>query len=649
MNLTIVLDHNVSRYWQVIGLNLVTILVDNLDDWVLSLILRLDNYALRKAGLLVTLLAVGNTLDNALVDNLTIGLGNDNGVIWVPLTDKVTLLNLNAILHIECSTVRQCVSVERNIGVWIDNTELRLTRYNDVDRLIRAILTLNRTQVIDLEATIVLRNNICLNGQATSDTTDVERTESKLCTWLTDRLCGDDTDNLTLLDHTCCSKVTTVTLSTNATTSLTSEHRANLDRLQWRLFDLLGNLLGDLLACATEDLARGWVNNIVESRTAEDTLTEALNNIFVALDSRSGQTTQRATVLLVDDNILSNVDKTTSKVTCIGSLKSGICQTLTSTVRRDKVLQHRKTLFEVRQDRVLDNLLTTLNTRLLWLSHKASHTRELTNLLARTSCSRVKHHIYWVEAIQILLKGRDYLSTQAVVNTCPNIDNLVITVVIGDKTHTIVFDNTISGLVTLLDKSLLILWDNYCIEVKRQTALECHTVTEVLDVVKEHSNLVGTSLLHHYCDDITKRTLSQHIVDIAYLRWDILVEQDTTNRSLLEYIYLIAILVDVAHSAQNLCVKFCALLVVGDDSLLWAVELKACTLSTFTLLGDVIQTQDHILRRHGDRCTIGRVKDVVRTKHKNLSLEDCGVAQRQVHRHLVTIEVGVKRCTRQWV
>ena len=66
--------------------------------------------------------------------------------------------------------------------------------------------------------------NSCICCCVTSDTTGVESTQSKLSTWLTNSLCSDDTNSLTLLYHTLGSKVTSVTLLTNTLTALTSEY-----------------------------------------------------------------------------------------------------------------------------------------------------------------------------------------------------------------------------------------------------------------------------------------------------------------------------------------------------------------------------------------------------------------------------------------
>ena len=89
--------------------------------------------------------------------------------------------------------------------------------------------------------------------------------------------------------------------------------------------------------------------------------------------------------------------------------------------------------------------------------------------------------------------------------------------------------------------------------------------------------------------------------------------------------------------------------VVGDDGLFGSVESESRTLCTWTYLGDIIESEHHVLRRHGDRRTIGGVKNVVALQHQHLCLENGLVAQRKVNGHLVTVEVGVERSTSQGV
>ena len=81
--------------------------------------------------------------------------------------------------------------------------------------------------------------------------------------------------------------------------------------------------------------------------------------------------------------------------------------------------------------------------------------------------------------------------------------------------------------------------------------------------------------------------------------------------------------------------------VVGHDGLADCGEGTLLAL-VIVLARQVVQADDHVLRGHGDRTTVGRFEDVVGRQH-----EDTGFClrlggQRQVHCHLVTVEVGVE-------
>ncbi len=107
-----------------------------------------------------------------------------------------------------------------------------------------------------------------------------------------------------------------------------------------------------------------------------------------------------------------HIDKTACKVTGIGSLQGRIGKTLTRTVRRDEVLEHRHSLLKVGDNRVLDNL-GSLSSGLLRLSHKSTHTAKLLDLRCRTTGSGIQHHIYRVESLlvarNLLLDNLGYL------------------------------------------------------------------------------------------------------------------------------------------------------------------------------------------------------------------------------------------------
>ena len=145
------------------------------------------------------------------------------------------------------------------------------------------------------------------------------------------------------------------------------------------------------------------MDDVMHRHTTENAIVKTADDFVAILQSRAYKTTQSATVLLVDDNVVADVDKTTCQVTGVGRLQSGIGKTLTSTVSRDKVLEHAHTFLKVRKNWVLDGV--GLCTCLLRLSHKATHTRELANLTGTTTSTRVKHHVYGIEALVGLLHG----------------------------------------------------------------------------------------------------------------------------------------------------------------------------------------------------------------------------------------------------
>src|SRR5690606_9891692 len=90
--------------------------------------------------------------------------------------------------------------------------------------------------------------------------------------------------------------------------------------------------------------------------------------------------------------------------------------------------------------------------------------------------------------------------------------------------------------------------------------------------------------------------------------------------------------------------------VVSDDHFGRGIEFHSLTrnrvfrraLSSFS---QVVQTKHHVLRRNGDGRAVGRVEDVVRRQHQDRRFEDRLLTERNVYRHLVTVEVGVKRRT----
>src|SRR5437588_614926 len=60
------------------------------------------------------------------------------------------------------------------------------------------------------------------------------------------------------------------------------------------------------------------------------------------------------------------------------------------------------------------------------------------------------------------------------------------------------------------------------------------------------------------------------------------------------------------------------------------------------LLGEVVDAENHILGRDGQRCAVRRRQDVVRGEHQHLGLELSLHREGHVYRHLVAVEVRIE-------
>ena len=91
---------------------------------------------------------------------------------------------------------------------------------------------------------------------------------------------------------------------------------------------------------------------------------------------------------------------------------------------------------------------------------------------------------------------------------------------------------------------------------------------------------------------------------------------------------------------------------LGFQRMLQFAHISEChALTRFVFSNDrqVVEAENHILRRHDDRKTVCRMQNVVGRHHQNACFELCFKRQRHVNSHLVTVEVRVKRSTNERV
>src|SRR5690606_34442620 len=171
--------------------------IDNLDGRVLRFITGLNDDLFFVSGLLIRLFTESNSFNNGVEFNLTRKFGNNHGIIWIPIDQFLAFLDFLPIFYKKVRTVRNNLLVH-DFAISIDNLDFaRTTQYNMIGSFVT--LFFYGTYVFEFYCTFVLGNDGRFGSNIGCCTPNVERTKCQLCTWLTDRLCGDDTHSFTQL------------------------------------------------------------------------------------------------------------------------------------------------------------------------------------------------------------------------------------------------------------------------------------------------------------------------------------------------------------------------------------------------------------------------------------------------------------------
>src|SRR5690606_14314623 len=183
----------------------------------------------------------------------------------------------------------------------------------------------------------------------------------------------------------------------------------------------------------------------------------------------------------------------------------------------------------------------------------------------------------------------------------------------------------------------------------------CHLESEVLDIIEELRSLGLTGNFEHFGDDGLQLLLRQQLIHKSHFFRNVLIEDDATRNGVNHLRrHFAGLLILNLHTHLDVCMLGKSSFVISDDYFGRGIEFHPLTCNrifrrALSTLSQVVQTKHHVLRRNGDGRAVGRVENVVRRQHQDRRFEDRFLTQRNVNRHLVTVEVGVKRRTHQRV
>ena len=347
------------------------------------------------------------------------------------------------------------------------------------------------------------------------------------------------------------------------------------------------------------------MNDVLQRNPSHDSIAQWLDDLLVLLQRLHFDSAQGSAIFFIDDDILCHIHKTTCQIARICGLECGICQSLTRSVRGDEVLQNGKSFLEVRDDRVFDDLSSS-RTGLLRLGHQAPHARELTDLFFGSTGTGIEHHVDRVESLIVGAQIMHGSFGQSRIGVGPDIDHLIVSLVVGDQTHIVASQNAFDLLVGSVDDVHLLLWDDDVFQRETQSSAESRHESKALDIVQELGSLSHICEFDDPGDDVPQRLFGQDFVDEAHSFRHCLVEEHTAHCGLYDLWMNFSVLFPNGHLHLDDGMLLNTLLVEGDLHLFRRVEghtfsLYWMLLGSLTGLGHVVQAEDHVLRRYCDR------------------------------------------------
>ena len=632
----------------------VAVLVDDAHDRAQVLALRattlgIGDLARGQAGQLVGLLDDGDAVDEVHEADETGHFRDDRVVVRIPVGDRLAGLDLGRVLDGDGRAVGQLVALAL-AAVAVEHRQFARARHH---RQVAAGV-LHRLEVVELDRAGGLDRDVVDRRRTRSRAADVERTHRQLRAGLADRLRGHHAHGLAEVDQVATAQVAAVAVGADAEAAFAGDGRAHLERLHAGVFQLLHpcfveqGVAGDdrILVVARQE-------HVLGHHAAEHAVAQRLDHVAAFHDRGHGQAVAGAAVGLGDHHVLCHVDQAAGQVTGVRGLQRGIRQALTGAVGRDEVLLDVQAFAEVRGDRRLDD-------RAVGLGHQAAHAGQLADLRLRTTRAGVGHDVDRVHRLLVdglalgvgHLLGADRIHHRlghALVGARPDVDHLVVALARGDQARLVLLLDLQHLGLGLGEDALLLVRDGHVVDADRHAGAGREAEAGVHQLVGEHDRVLQPQLAVAAVDQARDVLLGQLGVgqrEGQALGQD-LGQQRAPDRGFHDRGLLLAVAFLVDHrlgdAHLHLGVQAGDLVVVGAARLGHVGEHHALARGVLQGAGHVVQAEHHVLRGHDDRLAIGRREDVVGGHHQRARLQLGLQAQRDVHGHLVTVEVGVER------
>src|SRR5579863_4339678 len=492
-----------------------------------------------------------------------------------------------------------------------------------------------------------------LLGNTADRASDVESTHGELSAWFADGLRSDDADGFAQFHHAPAGQVAAVTARADPAAGFASEHRADFHPHDAGGLDGIGQLFTDFLV-DLNDYAALEVLDPVERNAAHDAVAQRLD-FFLALfeDRLHIDAVGSAAVHLGDDDVLRHVHQAASEVAGIGGLQSGIRQTLASAVRGDKVLQHVEAFAEVGSNGRLNHFAGRLG-------HQTAHPGKLADLLLRAAGARIGHDVNRInDAFLILpLKSLEELVGDSLGNLAPNVDHLVVAFAVGDRAVVILLLHLDNFLLGVFNELVLVSGNEHVINADGDAGLGGIEEAKFLQLIEHENGSLNSVAQVAVVNQLLHALLLKQAVYERSALGQVVVENRAAHGGVQELLFEldglgvhhVLIVIgggEVNHLAREAQAHwrqdFHFAGFQRQDDFFNRAERAAFALPAGLGLGEVVDAENHVLRRNDQWHTARRRQHIARAEHQHGSLNLRLRRKWNVHGHLVAVKVGVER------
>ena len=487
----------------------------------------------------------------------------------------------------------------------------------------------------------------------------MESTHGQLRSGLADGLGRDNTYRFAYLNRFARRHIGAVALRTDSAlgaagqngTDLHAFHRRSL-AVHARFHNALRPSGGDHLVRAYDQLAV-LIVNVFAGISSRNSVLQSLDGLLAVHERfhihAGNGIFAFAAIDFADNQFLGYVHHSAGQITGVRRTQRCIGHTFPGAVSGHEILQYVQAFAEVGLDRQLDGPPRGIR-------HQSAHAGQLLDLLVAAAGAGVRHH----ENVVVLIQPFEQHIRQLFVRLLPGFHHRTVTLFFRDQTSAEVLADLIHRSLRLRQHFAFLCGHCHIGNRYRHGRSGGILIADGFHVV-QHFRSPGCAVgvdnplqnllqllfayvkIHFQLQEFF-RIAPIHVSQILRKNF---VEDETSESGFHDAGHFFSLGVDLCHAHLDPGMQGTGFILISQNRFVDVFERLAFALRSGPFLCQVINSQHHVLRRHGHRSAVGRLEQVVGRQQHEAALRLRFLGKRKVHGHLVTVEVRVERSTNQ--